>query len=104
FARAIAAYLRGFQNHYGVSFYSISIQNELTFEEFYNSATYPLASQYIAALRAVRAELDRYPDLASIRIMGPEDLMGGDPYALWQYGSGTGVTHKNLQFLAAIAA
>ena len=27
------------------------MQNELNFEEFYNSATYPLSSQYIAALK-----------------------------------------------------
>ena len=100
FARSTAAYLRGFQNRYGVHFYAISIQNELNFEEFYNSATYPLSSQYIAALKRVRSELDRYPDLADIRIMGPEDLLGGDAYGMWQYG---GPIHKNLQYLKHIA-
>jgi hypothetical protein len=69
FARCTAAYLRGFQNAYGVSFYAISIQNELDFEEFYNSCLYPLAPAYLAALKAVRAELDRYPDLAGIQII-----------------------------------
>ncbi len=58
FARCTAAYLRGFQNAYNVRFYAISIQNELNFEEFYNSCTYPISSNYIIALKAVRAELD----------------------------------------------
>ena len=104
FARGIAAYLRGFQNAYQVRFYAISIQNELNFEEFYNSCTYPLSSGYVAALKAVRAELDQYPDLAPIKIMGPEDLLGGDIWGLWQYGGGDSTIHKNLHYLQDIAA
>jgi O-glycosyl hydrolase len=104
FARIMAAYLRGFQNTYGVSFYAISIQNELDFEEFYNSCLYPLSPAYIAALKAVRAELDQYPDLAGIKIMGPEDVLGGDAYGMWQYGSGSTTDDKNLQFLQAVGA
>ncbi len=103
FARGLAAYLRGFQNTYGVKLYAISIQNELNFETFYNSCTYPLSSGYIAALKAARAELDKYDDLKTIRIMGPEDLLGGDGYGMWQYGGGSDVTHKNLQYLTEIA-
>ena len=104
FARCTAAYLRGFQNRYGVRFYAISVQNELNFEEFYNSCTYPLSPQYIAALKRLRAELDKYPDLAGIKLEGPEDLLGGDAYALWQYGGGDTAIHKNLQYLQNIAA
>ncbi len=104
FARCTAAYLRGFQNHYGVRFYAVSVQNELNFEEFYNSATYPLSSQYIAALKKLRAELDKYPDLAGIQLEGPEDLLGSDAYALWQYGGGATAVHKNLQYLQNVAA
>ncbi len=104
FARGLAAFLRGFQNTYGVQFYAISIQNELNFEEFYNSATYPQSAMYIAALRAARSELDQYPDLQNIRILGPEDLIGGDAYGLWQYGSGATATDKNLHYLQDIAA
>jgi len=104
FARGIAAYLRGFQNTYGVSFYAISIQNELDFDEFYNSCFYPLGTNYVAALTAVRAELNQYPDLANIKIMGPEDVLGGDPYGMWQYGSGSTTADKNLQFLQAVGA
>jgi O-glycosyl hydrolase len=104
FARCTAAYLRGVQRTFGVQFYAFSIQNELNFEEFYNSCTYPLSAGYLAALKAVRAELDKYADLAPIRIMGPEDLLGADAYALWQYGAGSSTVHKNLQYLANIAA
>ena len=104
FARCTAAYLRGFQNRYGVPFYAISVQNEVNFEEFYNSCTYPLSSQYIAALKRLRAELDKYPDLAGIKLEGPEDLLGGDAYALWQYGGGDTAIHKNLQYLQNVAA
>ena len=31
-----------------------------------------------------------------------EDLMGGDAYAMWQYGSGSTETDKNLHYLQAI--
>ena len=104
YARYLAAYLRGMQNTYGVQFYSISLQNEVNFEEFYNSATYPLASQYIAILKVARAELNKYSDLAGIRIMGPEDLLNDNTWGLWQFGGGATTTHKNLQYLSAIAA
>jgi len=104
FARCTAAYLRGFQNTYGVNFYAISLQNELDFDEFYNSCFYPLASGYLAALKTVRAELDQYPDLENIKIMGPEDVLGGNAYGMWQYGSGPTTADKNLQFLQAIGA
>ncbi|MDX2109795.1 MAG: DUF1573 domain-containing protein [Verrucomicrobiota bacterium] len=104
FARTAAAYIRGIQNTYGVNYYAISIQNELNFEEFYNSCTYPLSSQYIAALKAVRAEFDKYDDLRPIKIMGPEDLLGNDGWALWQYGGGATTIHKNLQYLQNLHA
>jgi O-glycosyl hydrolase len=104
FARCTAAYIRGFQNTFGVHFYAISIQNEINFEEFYNSCTYQLSSQYITALKAIRAEFDKYPDLTNIKIKGPEDLMGGDVWGMWQYGGGSDTTHKNLQYLQNINA
>jgi O-glycosyl hydrolase len=102
FARCTAAYLKGFQDKYGVRFYAISIQNEINFPEFYNSCVYATAPEYIAALRAVRKELDAQPDLKDILIIGPEDLLGGNPYAMWQFGAGPGATQKNLQYVAAV--
>lgn len=104
FARSTAAYIKGYQDFHQVSFYAISIQNELNFEQFYNSTTYPLASQYIAALKAVRQEFDQHDDLKAIRIMGPEDLLGGDAYGMWEYGGSSGTIHKNLQYLQQMAA
>lgn len=103
FARSTAAYLLGYQRFHKVEFYAISIQNELNFEQFYNSTTYPLSSQYIAALKAVRAEFDKYPELIHIKLMGPEDLLGGDAYGMWEYGSSNGPIHKNLQYLQSIS-
>jgi O-glycosyl hydrolase len=100
FARSTAAYILGYQRYHQVSFYAISIQNELNFEVYYNSATYPLSSQYIAALKAIRTEFDKHPELKDIKIMGPEDLLGGDSYGMWEYG---GPVHKNLQYLRNIA-
>lgn len=104
FARSTAAYIRGFQQYHQVQFYAISIQNELNFEQFYNSATYPLSAQYISAIKAIRAEFDKYDDLKDILIMGPEDLLGGDAYGMWQYGGGNDPTHKNLQYLQSLEA
>ncbi|MEP6924426.1 MAG: PA14 domain-containing protein [Pyrinomonadaceae bacterium] len=97
FARSTASYILGYQRSYNVHFYAISIQNELNFETFYSSMTYPHSAQYVAALKAVRAEFNNYDELRDIRIMGPEDLLSGDPWGLWEYGGGT--THKNLQYV-----
>ena len=102
FARSTAAYVKGIQDKTGVGFYAISIQNELNFETYYYSAYYPLSSQYISALKAVRQEFDKYPELKSVKIMGPEDLLGAGSYSMWQYGAGTGAIHKNLQYLTEI--
>src|SRR5207244_12060305 len=85
-------------------FDAISIQNELNFEVYYNSCSYPASGSYIAALKAVRAELDKYPDLATIQLMGPEDLLGGDAYGLWQLGKSNSIVHKHLQYLQNIGA
>lgn len=99
FARSTAAYIAGFQRFHNVKFYAVSIQNELNFEQFYNSATYPLSSQYLTAVKAVKAEFAKHSELRDIKIMGPEDLLGGDAYGLWEYG---GPIHKNLQYLQNI--
>ncbi|MBR9922094.1 MAG: T9SS type A sorting domain-containing protein [Bacteroidetes bacterium] len=104
FARSTAAYIKGYQEYHEVEFYAISLQNELNFEQFYNSTTYPLSSQYIAALKTLRNEFDQHPALENILIMGPEDLLGGDSYGMWQYGGAADPTHKNLQYLQNIAS
>ncbi len=63
-----------------------------------------MTNGYLAAIKAVRAELDQYPDLANIKIMGPEDVLGGDAYGMWQYGAGSTTADKNLQFVQAVGA
>ena len=103
FTRITVAYLLGFQRAFGVRFSAISLQNELNFETFYNSCTYPRASGYIAVLKALRRAFDRVEELREVAIIGPEDLLDAEPYALWQYGSASSAVHKNLQYLAAIA-
>ncbi|NOT37154.1 MAG: T9SS type A sorting domain-containing protein [Saprospiraceae bacterium] len=99
FARSSAAYILGYQRNFNFKFYAISIQNELNFEQFYNSLTYPLSSQYITAIKAIKAEFSKHVELKDILIMGPEDLLGGDAYGMWEYG---GPVHKNLQYLSNI--
>ncbi len=104
FARSTAAYVKGLQDAHGLHFYGISIQNEVNFEEFYNSCTYPSSADYIIAVKAIRKEFARYPDLKDIRIVGPEDLLGGDVWGMWQLGAGPTAVHKNLQYLQKLAA
>lgn len=104
YTRTLAAWLLGFQRAYDVRFYAISLQNELNFETFYNSCAYPRAEAYVKLVKAARAALDAHPELSAIRLMGPEDLLGSDAHALWQYGAGDARVAKNLQYLAALAA
>jgi len=103
FARGIAAFVKGFQDKYSVNFYAISIQNELNFPKLTNTCDYATSPEYIAALKAVRKEFDQHPELKDIQLVGPEDVLGTDPYFMWQLGGGNSpVTHKNLQYLVNI--
>ena len=104
YARSTAAYIRGFQNVFGVRIYALSIQNELNFEQFYDSCGYPLTSQLAAAIKVLRREFDKYPDLAPIQLIGPEDLLIDSPYSLWQFGGGANPIHKNLRYLHEMRA
>ncbi|HSZ54595.1 MAG TPA: glycoside hydrolase family 30 beta sandwich domain-containing protein [Tepidisphaeraceae bacterium] len=71
FARYMAAYVKGFQQTYGVPLYAVSIQNELRFWEPYPSTVYGYGD-YVNALNAVGAEFAR--DGITTKIMGPEDV------------------------------
>ncbi|HEY8748436.1 MAG TPA: glycoside hydrolase family 30 beta sandwich domain-containing protein [Tepidisphaeraceae bacterium] len=77
FARYVAAYVKGFQQSYGVPMYGVSIQNELRFWQPYPSTVYS-PSDYVAALKAVGAEFAR--DGITTKLIGPEDVGvdGGD--------------------------
>lgn len=93
FGRYVAAWLKGFEAQYGVPLYAASIQNELSFENPFDSATYFLGPdgekeqwwQYAKALEAVRAELVRHR--IQTKIMGPHMSQVGEtpsnPWGLW---------------------
>ncbi len=104
YARSCAAYILGYQRHFGVKFYAVSIQNEPGFQQYFSSARYALSSEYIEALKALRAEFDRHAELRHIIFSGTDDLLGNDAYGLWQFGGGATTQHKNLQYVANIEA
>jgi O-glycosyl hydrolase len=92
-ARYLAAWLKGFEAHYGVPVYAASIQNEVSFENPFDSATYFLGPegeeeqwwQYAEALEAVKKELTRQH--VATKIMGPHMSQVGEtpsnPWGLW---------------------
>lgn len=104
FARGLAAWVRGYQNHFGVRFYAVSLQNEPHLEVFYDSCLYRSADQYVAALKAARAEFDQYADLKDIKLIGPEDTIGSESTYLWFWENNGFRQHKLLQFMQAIEA
>jgi O-glycosyl hydrolase len=71
FGRYVAAYVKGYQEAYGVPFYAISIQNELAFTEQYNSCVYT-PQIYVDALKAVASAFREYG--ITTKIEGPEDV------------------------------
>jgi len=93
FGRYFAAWLRGFGRHYGVPIYAASIQNEVSFENPFDSATYSSGPdgkdqqwwQYAEALKAVKDELTRQQ--IRTKIMGPHMSQVGEkpsnPWGLW---------------------
>jgi O-glycosyl hydrolase len=91
FARYMAAYVKGFQQAYGVPLYAVSIQNEPRFAEPYASCVYS-DSQYVAAINAVGAEFAR--DGITTKIMAPEDV-GVD---------GGWITQQQMGYLNALKA
>lgn len=105
-ARGLAAYLRGYQNTYGVRFYAVSIQNEPFLEIFYNSCLYRDGDSYLKALLAVRRELDRYSDLKAIKLLGPELTIGQESSFLWFWHGPKDpiVREMFLQFMQKIEA
>ncbi len=94
FARYIAAWTQGFQRHYGITFDNISIQNELSFENPFDSCTYLSRQgadgkpeggqywQYAAALKAVKDEFQRLG--ITTRVRGPHMAnIGESPSNPW---------------------
>jgi O-glycosyl hydrolase len=103
-ARGLTAWSLGYQRAFGVKFYAISIQNELHLEVFYDSCLYRTADQYVTALKTVRAEFDKYPELRDVKIIGPEDTVGAESTYLWYWNNNGFKQSKLLQFMQAIEA
>lgn len=84
FGRYVAAYVKGFQQTYGVPIYALSIQNELAFHETYDSCVYS-PKIYVDALKAVHNAFVQYG--ITTKIEGPEDVGVGsttNPWSLWR--------------------
>src|SRR5688500_15641970 len=80
FGRYVAAYVKGYEQEFGVPMYAVSVGNEPAFDqvgtssEGFNSAVYDPA-RFIKALKAVADAFDHYG--ITTRIMGPEALSTG---------------------------
>jgi O-glycosyl hydrolase len=80
FGRYVAAYVKGYEQKFGVPMYAVSVGNEPAFDqvgtssEGFNSAVYDPA-RFVQALKAVAAAFDHYG--ITTRIMGPEALATG---------------------------
>jgi O-glycosyl hydrolase len=94
FARYLAAYVVGFQQTYGIPFYAITIQNELVFDEPYDSCVYT-PQIYVDAVKAVHNEF--VADGISTILMGPEDVGVGDDSEPW-------LAWRQMQFINAVRA
>jgi len=111
FGRYIAAWVKGYEQAYGVPFYAISLQNENTFENPFDSCTYRFGEgdtngagtmgpdgqwwQYANALKAVKDEFE-LQGITSCKIKGPHTARIGDtpasPFML----------NQNMKFIQAV--
>lgn len=94
FGRYVAAYVKGYEQHFGAPMYAISIANEPAFHEPYNSAVYD-PSLYVKALKAVAGAFDHYG--IATKIMGPEDVGVGST-------TNTGTLARQMKYINAINA
>ena len=94
FGRYVAGYVKGYEQHFGVPLYAISIQNELAFSEPYNSAVYHPAL-YVKALKAVASSFDHYG--ITTKLIGPEDVGVGSTSNPW-------VLKRQMNYIDAVRA
>lgn len=90
FGRYITAWLIGFEQYYAITIYSVSLQNELAFENPFDSCTYysgPASEsaqywQYANALKAVKDEFQQKG--IDIKVHGPHHAsLGDNPSNTW---------------------
>jgi O-glycosyl hydrolase len=94
FGLFVAAYVKGFQETFGVPFYAISIQNELAFFEPYSSCVYT-PQIFVDAIKAVHDAFVQYG--ITTKIIGPEDVGVGQTYNPWQ-------AWRQMQYINAVRA
>ena len=92
FGLFVAAYVKGFQEIFGLPFYAISIQNELAFSVAYSSCVYT-PQIYVDAVKAVHDAFVQYG--ITTRIIGPEDVGVGQTYNPWQ-------AWRQMQYINAV--
>ncbi len=96
YGRYMAAWVTGFQQNFGVPVYGMSLQNESTFENPFDSMTYMVNqagqqdfTQYAKGLKAVRDAWQTYG--LQTKVMGPHvgniGSTPANPWALWQQQS-----------------
>jgi O-glycosyl hydrolase len=94
FGLYLAAYIKGFEQNFGVTFSAISLQNELAFSEPYDSSVYS-PQLYVDTLKAVHQVFVQYG--IKTQIIGPDDVGVGftdDPWILW----------RQMQYINAVRA
>jgi O-glycosyl hydrolase len=94
FGLYLAAYIKGFQENFGVTLPAISLQNELAFSEPYNSCVYS-PQLYVDTLKAVHQVFVQYG--ITTKIIGPDDMGVGpsdDAWILW----------RQMQYIDAVRA
>jgi O-glycosyl hydrolase len=94
FGLFVAAYVKGFEQTFGVPFYAISIQNELAFSEPYSSCVYT-PQIFVDAIKAVHNAFVQYG--ITTKIIGPEDVGVGQTYNPWQ-------AWRQMQYIDAVRA
>jgi O-glycosyl hydrolase len=94
FGRYVAAYVKGFEQKFGVAMYAVSIANEPAFHEPYSSAVYDPAL-YVKAIKAVGDAFDTYG--ITTKIMGPEDVGVGPTNNPW-------ILKRQMKYIEAIRA
>lgn len=104
FGLYLAAYIKGFQENFGVTMSAISLQNELAFHEVYNSCQYT-PQLYVDTLKAVHQVFVQYG--ITTKIIGPDDVGVGftnDPWILWRQMQYINAVRADSEAMAALSA
>ncbi len=115
FGRYIAAWARGFEQHFGIPLYGISLQNELSYENPFDSCTYYTGAepneggngpsgqywQYAGALKAVKDEFEQLNAEHGAGFMS-EKIMGPHHADIWASPSNPYNLNQQMQYIKAV--